>query len=164
MINDYIEEADIEETQVEIERLITFNLENEKYGVEVNKVREILRVNQSFPVPGAPEFVLGITNIRGNVVTIIDARMRFNLPYIEYTDAARMIVVESQQETVAVIVDSVSDVIDVPKSDIEENMGDNFNGDSRFVSGVVTCCDGLIILLDVEKIITEEQFDIAAGF
>ena len=145
-------------------RLITFNLNNENYGIEVSQVREILRINQNFPVPGAPDYVLGITNIRGNVVTIVDARMRFNLPIVEYTDCARMIVIESYGETVAIVVDSVADVIDVPESSIDVNLKVNLSGDSRYISGVVTNADGLIIILNVEKFITEEQLDMVAGF
>ena len=145
-------------------RLITFNLNNETYGIEVSQVREILRINQSFPVPGAPDYVLGITNIRGNVITILDARIRFNLPKVEYTENARMIVVESGNDTVAVVVDSVSDVIDITKSSIDVNLKINLSGDSRYINGVVTHAHGLIIILNIEKFIAEEQFDQAAGF
>ena len=159
--DDYDDYESIHEPKV---RLITFQLENETYGVEVGQVREILRINQTFPVPGAPDFVLGITNIRGNVVTIIDGRKRFALPSIDYTDTTRMIVVEAQDEMVAIVVDSVSDFIDVPESTIDSKPKISMNGDSRFISGVVTSREELIIILNVEKFITEEQFDMAAGF
>jgi purine-binding chemotaxis protein CheW len=164
-----LDENNYDETNHEINhepmvRLITFTLENETYGLEVGQVREILRINQNFPVPGAPDYVLGITNIRGNVITILDARRRFNLAIVEHTASTRMIVVESNDDTVAVVVDSVSDVIDVPKSSINVNMKVNLNGDTRFISGVVTHANGLIIILNVEKFITEEQFDMVAGF
>ena len=164
-----LEDNNYDETTDEINhgpmvRLITFNLDNETYGVEVSQVREILRINQNFPVPGAPDYVLGITNIRGNVITIIDARMRFNLPIVEYTERARMIVIESHDDTVAVVVDSVSDVIDVQESSIDTNLKVNLSGDSRYISGVVTRVDGLIIILNVEKFIAEEQLDMVAGF
>ncbi len=164
-----LDENNYDETDHEINhepmvRLITFTLENETYGLEVGQVREILRINQNFPVPGAPDYVLGITNIRGNVITILDARRRFNLATVEHTASTRMIVVESNDDTVAVVVDSVSDVIDVPKSSINVNMKVNLNGDTRFISGVVTHANGLIIILNVEKFIIEEQFDMVAGF
>ena len=164
-----LDEKNYDETGNEINhepmvRLITFNLNNETYGIEVSQVREILRINQNFPVPGAPDYVLGITNIRGNVITILDARIRFNLPKVEYTDNARMIVVESGNDTVAVVVDSVSDVIDVTKSSIDVNLKINMSGDSRYINGVVTRAHGLIIILNVEKFIAEEQFDMAAGY
>ena len=142
-------------------RLITFDLADERYGVEVSQVREILRVNQVFPVPGAPDYVVGITNIRGSVVTIIDGRRRFNLPPAEYTDLARMVVLESEDEIAAVMVDSVSDVIDVPRSQVESNPKMNARDDSPYISGVVTDDKGLIILLKVETFITDDN---AAAF
>ncbi len=161
--NNY-DEIDNETMHEPMIRLITFNMENETYGIEVSQVREILRINQNFPVPGAPDYVLGITNIRGNVITILDARLRFNLAIVEHTAKTRMIVVESSDDMVAVVVDSVSDVIDVPKSSINVNMKVNLSGHSRYISGVVSHERGLIIILNVEKFISEEQFDTAAGF
>ncbi len=157
----YEDEENLHEAKI---RLITFQLENETYAVEVGDVREILRINQTFPVPGAPDYVLGITNIRGNVVTIIDGRKRFNLPSTDFTDLTRMIVVEKQDESVAIVVDSVSDFIDVPESVIDSKPKVRINGDTRFISGVVTSSDELIIILNVGKYITEEQPDMAAGF
>lgn len=145
-------------------RLITFDLAEERYGVEVSQVREILRINQIFPVPGAPDYVVGITNIRGSVVTIIDGRRRFNLAPTEYTELARMVVLEANDEIAAVVVDSVSDVIDVPRSHVESNPKMNARDDSPYISGVVTDDKGLIILLKVETFITDDLADAAAGF
>ena len=150
-------------------RLITFHLENEIYGVEVRNVREILLLNQSFPVPGAPDFVIGITNIRGNVLTIIDARKRFNLPGVDinaspYNELARMIVMESGDATAAVLVDSVSDVIDVEESLIDLNPKIKINSDSMYIDGVVTHSDDLVIILNVAEFLAEERLDVVSGF
>lgn len=136
-------------------RLITFDLADERYGVEVSQVREILRINQVFPVPGAPPYVAGITNIRGNVVTIIDGRLRFNLNPVDYTEVARMIVMEAADEIAAVIVDSVSDVIDVPLSCVDVNPKMASRDDSPYIKGLVSDASGLIILLNVENFITD---------
>ena len=143
-------------------RLITFDLADERYGVEVSQVREILRINQVFPVPGAPHYVVGITNIRGSVVTIIDGRRRFNLQPADYTELARMVVMEANDEIAAVIVDSVSDVIDVPRSKVDSNPKMNARDDSPYISGVVTDEKGLIILLKVESFITDDNLDAVA--
>ncbi|HHJ35729.1 MAG TPA: purine-binding chemotaxis protein CheW [Gammaproteobacteria bacterium] len=159
----------IEKTHEPMMRLITFHIANEIYGVEVCNVREILLINQNFPVPGAPDHVLGITNIRGNVVTIIDARKRFDLPEIDfsnpiYKESARMIVVEAGNETAAVLVDSVSDVIDVEKSAVDLSPKIKLNNDSRFISGVVSHSDGLVIILNVDKFLSDDELDMVAGF
>jgi len=150
-------------------RLITFQLENEVYGIEVRNVREILLINQSFPVPGAPYFVAGITNIRGNVLTIIDARKRLSLPDVDLTkesckEDARMIVMESGEDTAAVLVDSVSDVIDVDEKSIDLNPKIKVHGDSMYISGVVTHGENLVIILNVAEFLAEEGMNMAAGF
>lgn len=144
-------------------RWITFYLGNEIYGIEVKQVREILLINNILPVPGAPEYVLGITNIRGNVVTVLDARTRISLPTIEHTDSTRMIVLESEGDVAAIVVDNVVDIIDLPESSIDLNPKLKVNKDSKYISGVVTHPGGLIIILSAERFIREEQFDMVSG-
>jgi len=145
-------------------RWITFQLGEEVYGVDVKQVREILRINNILPVPGTPDYILGITNIRGNVVTVLDGRTRINLQMIDTTDASRMIVLESGDDVVAVVVDNVSDVLDLPESSIDSNVKLKVNRGSKYISGVVTYTGGLIIILSAERFITEDQYDLAAGF
>jgi purine-binding chemotaxis protein CheW len=147
-----------------MERLITFYLGSECYGVEVSRVREILRINQIFPVPGAIDCVAGITNIRGSVVTIIDGRRRLKLPPAEITKLSRMIVLEAGDEVAALVVDRVSNVIDVPSSAIEMRPGLKSRDDSQFVGGVVSRPNKLIILLNVDRLITDDDYGMAAGF
>jgi len=145
-------------------RWVTFQLGQEIYGVVVNKVREILRINNISPVPGAPDYIVGITNIRGNVVSVIDGRKRINIAPAEYTDLSRMIVMESEDDIVAVVVDNVTDIIDLPESSIDSNPKLNKANSSKYISGVIVNADELIIILDSEKFITAEQFDMASGF
>ena len=155
--NDY----EIHEPQV---RWITFHLGREVYGVEVKQAREILRINNILPVPGAPDYVLGITNIRGNVVTVIDGRKRINLPEIEHTESTRMIVLEDNDEIAAIVVDNVEDVIDLPESSFDSNPKLKTGQDSPYITGVVSYPEGLIIVLSAQKFITEESYDMVAGF
>lgn len=145
-------------------RWVTFQLGHEVYGVLVKQVREILRINNISPVPGAPDYIVGITNIRGNVVSVIDGRRRINLPPAEYTDLSRMIVMESEDDIVAVVVDNVTDIIDLPESAIDSSPKLNKSNNSKYVSGVIANSKQLIIILDSEKFITEEQYDMASGF
>lgn len=162
--NDQAEHDERDKVHEPMMRLITFYLDSECYGVEVERVREILRINQIFPVPGAVDCVAGITNIRGSVVTIIDGRKRMSLPMTEYCDTARMIVVESGEEQAAIIVDAVADVIDVPKSNVVARPQMGSPDDSPFVEGVVSDHDSLIILLSVDRLITDDALDAAMGF
>lgn len=152
------------DTKGAVLRWITFKLGSETYAIEVKRVREILRIDNIFPVPGSPDCVVGITNIRGNVVTVIDGRTRLNLPSAALTDAARMIVLENDNDVAAVIVDKVTDVVDLPVSAIENNPKMNVQDDSRYISGVISHEGGLIIIVNVDWFITDEQHGIAAGF
>jgi purine-binding chemotaxis protein CheW len=155
---------DEEDNNGPLVRWITCRLGGESYGIEVKQVREILRINNVLPVPGAPDCVVGITNIRGNVVTVIDGRRRLNLPAQELTDAARMIVLESSDEVAAIIVDSVSDVMDMPVSAIDASPKLNSREDAHYISGVISNDSSLIIILNVDRFISDQQCDMAVGF
>lgn len=144
-------------------RWITFKLGNENYGVEVKHVREILRISNIFPVPGAPSCVLGITNIRGNVVTVIDGRRRLNLPEQSHDDETRLIVLDADDDMAGVVVDNVTDVLDLPLSMVEVNPNMNDLKNSKYIKGVVTQVDGLIIMLDVDNIFHDENSNAAFG-
>lgn len=137
--------------QEPVGRWITFRLASESYAIDVIQVREILRVFKVLPVPGSPSYVLGITNIRGSVVTVVDGRARFSLPPHEHDEDTRLIVLESEDEVAGVIVDSVSDVLDLPVSAIDTNPRLNAQDGSKYIKGVVNDASGLIIILSIEK-------------
>jgi len=159
MQNAIVEENifDDNESPEPLTRWVTFQLGPEIYGVLVKKVREILRINSISPIPGAPDSIVGITNIRGSVITVIDGRSRINLSPIENTDLSRMIVMESEDVTVAVIVDRVDNIIDLPESAINSSPKLKSGGSSKYITGVIASRDDLIIILDSEKFITEDQ-------
>ncbi len=85
---------------------VTFRLENETYGINVMQVQEVLRVTEIAPVPGAPDYVLGIINLRGNVVTVIDTRRRLGLPSREPDEATRIVIIETGKHVVGIMVDA----------------------------------------------------------
>jgi len=140
-------------------RWVTFFLAEEKYGINVMQVQEVLRVSEIAPVPGAPDYVLGIINLRGNVVTVIDTRQRFGLGPKELDDAARIVIVESNNQVVGILVDSVAEVVDLRLSEIEAapNVGQEDN--SKFIQGVASQHDELLIIIDLNKLLTDEQWD-----
>src|SRR3990170_7687957 len=88
---------------------VTFRLDNETYGVNVMQVQEVLRMTEIAPVPGAPDYVLGIINLRGNVVTVIDTRKRFGLELREVDDATRIVITEIEQQVIGMLVDAVAE-------------------------------------------------------
>ena len=141
----------------EVERWISFYLGEECYAVEVKKVREILRIGDIVPVPDAPHFVLGITNIRGSVVTVIDGRRRIDITDGELTGLSRMIIMEYRDEAVGMVVDRVADVADFPVSAIDPNPKANAHEGLKYIKGVVAQDDKLIIVLNIERFIGGEQ-------
>ena len=136
---------------------VTFKLNGETYGVNVMEVQEVLRVTDIAPVPGAPSYVLGIINLRGNVVSVIDTRRRFGLPATENSDATRIVIIESGGQTVGIRVDAVAEVLDVDSSEIETSPDVGNEEASRYISGMVSRGEELVVLIDVNKIITEEM-------
>jgi purine-binding chemotaxis protein CheW len=154
---------DDEDTKGPLIRWITFRLGNETYGIEVRQVREILRINNIFPVPGAPDCVVGITNIRGSVITVIDGRSLLHLAASKLTDAGRMIVLETRDEVAAIVVDSVSDVVDLPASAIDANPRMHPREDSRYINGVISNADELIIILYIDSFQMDAAYEAAAG-
>ncbi len=137
---------------------VTFTLEDETYGINVMQVQEVLREIEVAPVPGAPHYVLGIINLRGNVVSVIDARMRFGLPVKESTDLTRIIVIEIQQHIIGVLVDSVAEVVDIKRSEIETAPNVGTSETSKYIDGVVSRGEKLLILVDLNKLLSTEEW------
>lgn len=141
-----------------ITQWVTFRLEDETYGVNVMQVQEVLRMTDIAPVPGAPSYVLGIINLRGNVVTVMDTRSRFALPPHEADDATRIVIIEAEDQVVGIMVDSVAEVVYLKQSDIEvaPNVGNEES--SRYIQGVANRDDGLLIMVDLDKLLTDDEW------
>jgi purine-binding chemotaxis protein CheW len=140
-------------------RWVTFRLDQEKYGINVMQVQEVLRVTEIAPVPGAPEYVLGIINLRGNVVTVIDTRKRFGLEPRELDDAARIVIVESNDQVVGIMVDSVAEVVDLKVSEVEAAPNVGTEDSSRFIQGVASQDGELLVIVDLNKLLTDEEWE-----
>lgn len=139
-----------------VSQWVTFRLGEEIYGIDVLQVQEVLRITEISPVPGAPDHVLGIINLRGNVVTVIDARNRFGMPPKEADDASRIIVVDAFDKVIGLLVDNVSEVAYVPNSNIESAPNVGAEEVNRFVSGVCNREGDLLIMVDLAKLISSE--------
>jgi len=103
----------------EVLQWVTFQLENETYGINVMQVQEVLRYTDIAPVPGAPDYVLGIINLRGNVVTVLDTRLRFGLIPAEVSDNFHIVIIEAEKQVIGILVDSVAEVVYLRSSDID---------------------------------------------
>jgi purine-binding chemotaxis protein CheW len=154
MENDVKQEKKVDD----VLRWVTFQLEKEVYGVNVMQVQEVLRYTEIAPVPGAPDYVLGIINLRGNVVTIIDTRMRFGLSPAEITDNTRIIIIEVDKQVVGILVDRVSEVVDLYQHEIDPAPNVGIDANSKFIKGVCYRNDCLMILIDLEKLLTDDEW------
>ena len=142
---------------------VTFTLESETYGINVMQVQEVLREVEVAPVPGAPHYVIGIINLRGNVVSVIDARIRFGLSTKDSDDMSRIIVIEVQHQIIGILVDSVAEVVDVDPSEIDTAPNVGNEETSKYIDGVVSRGEKLLILVDLNKLLSQSEWGDISG-
>ena len=143
----------------EVLQWVTFQLENETYGINVMQVQEVLRYTEIAPVPGAPEYVLGIINLRGNVVTVIDTRSRFGLPYGDVSENSRIVIIEAEKQVIGIMVDSVAEVVYLRSSEIDAAPAVGTEESAKFIQGVSNRDGQLLILVDLNKLLSDEEWD-----
>ena len=137
---------------------VTFRLDNETYGINVMQVQEVLRYTEIAPVPGAPSYVLGIINLRGNVVTVIDTRQRFGLYSAPVTDNTRIVIIEADKQVVGIMVDSVAEVVYLRQSEVETAPNVGNDESAKFIQGVCNKNGELLILVELDKMMSEEEW------
>ena len=155
-----LEDMSLEVSYSEGTRLITFILGEEKYGLNILKVRELI----SFPegltrIPGVPDYIIGMFNLRGLVIPVMDLRTKFNMSGEERHEFSVIIIVEVENKHIGITVDSVSDVIFVKEEDIQETTELAVNVDTKFIKGVAKTKDEMVILLDIDFLLSKEEFD-----
>ena len=141
----------------ELLQLVSFTIGNEEFGVDILKVQEINRMIQITKVPNSPHFVEGVINLRGRVIPVVDLRIRLGMDKIEYGKNTRIIVVEITGRTIGFIVDSVSEVLRIPKSITEAPPSMVAGIDAEYITAIGKLEDRLLILLDLEKILLTEE-------
>ncbi len=143
----------------ELLQLVGFQLGNEEYGIDILKVQEINRIAEITRIPQSPDFVEGVINLRGNVIPIIDLRKRFNMPEREHDKHTRIVVGEIEGRTVGLIVDAVSEVLRLPSNTIEPAPKLVSKDQADYIKGVGKLEDRLLMLLDIDKILTGPDKD-----
>ena len=148
-------------------KFLTFCLGQEEYGVEILRVREIIGLIGITPLPQMPVYVKGVINLRGKIIPVIELRTKFALPSVEYTEATCVIVVEVSEDNdsehfqMGVIVDSVSEVLDIGRNDIEPAPRFGSALKTEYILGMGKVSDDdrekVIILLDIDKVMTQED-------
>ena len=142
----------------EVLQWVTYKLGEETYGINVMQVQEVLRHTEIAPVPGAPDYVLGIINLRGNVVTVIDTRSCFGLPSSDISDNTRIVIIESDVQVVGILVDSVAEVVDLRYTEIDSAPNVGTEESAKFIQGVSNRDGELLILVDLNKLLNDEEW------
>ncbi|MBZ0255624.1 chemotaxis protein CheW [bacterium] len=142
---------------LQMNQYVSFVLQGEEYGVPILSVQEIIRHETLTRVPQSPEFVDGVLNLRGQVIPVINLRRKFGLPESEVDKATRIIVVELCDRVMGIVVDEVSEVLQVNPEDVSSTppMGTQVRHD--FISGMAKIGDTLVILLEIDKILNTEE-------
>ena len=143
-------------------QIVTFRVGEEEFSVSILKVQEIIRMSDITKVPRSPEFVEGVINLRGKVIPVIDLRKRFGLEVAERNNDTRTIVVDCEGKIVGLIVDSVSEVMEIDKENIEPPPRVNQGAGSRFIQGLGKVGKEVKILLEVQKILLEDEMEMIA--
>jgi purine-binding chemotaxis protein CheW len=145
-------------------KYLTFNMAEEEYGIGILKIKEIIGMLPITSVPQTPEFVKGVVNLRGKVIPVIDLRLRFGMPTMDYTERTCIIVVEIDGQAgtiqVGIVVDSVSEVLNIKGEDIEKTptFGAKLNTD--YILGMAKMEGGVKILLDIDQVLNSEELSL----
>ena len=149
---------EIKKHEVDLLQLVTFRIGEEEFGVDILRVQEIIRIMEITRVPKSPDFVEGVINLRGKVIPIIDLRKRFGLEVKEHDKHTRIIVIEMNNMIVGFVVDAVSEVLRIPADTVEPPPPAVMGGiDSEYINGVGKLEDRLLILLDLDKLLSQEE-------
>jgi purine-binding chemotaxis protein CheW len=146
-------------------KYLTFSLNGEEYGIGILKIKEIIGMMPITPIPQTPDFVKGVINLRGKVIPVIDLRRRFGMESIGYTDRTCIVVVEirereeegSNRVRIGIVVDSVSEVLNIRGSDIEDTPEFGTRLRTDYIQGMAKTEDKVKILLDIDRVLTTEE-------
>lgn len=140
-------------------RFLTFSLGKECYGIDIKCVTEIIGIQTITVIPELPAYVKGIINLRGRIIPVMDIRIRFKKEPIAYNDRTCVIVIDIMELSIGLIVDSVSEVITIPVQDIVEPPSFNRSMTNRFIKNIGKVGNEVKLLLDCEKLISDEEFE-----
>ena len=151
-------------TDTRASQCLTFKLADEEYGVDIMKVQEIRSWEPATSIPNTPDFIIGVINLRGNVVPVIDLRIHFNLDKVEYGGSTVVVVVkvehEGNERIVGVVVDAVSEVYQISEEMMRETPELGGAISTEFIKGLVTIDEKMVIYLDIDLLVSPEHLNI----
>ena len=146
-----------QEEDTQKDKFLIFALGNEFYGIEIKYVTEIVGMQPITEVPELPEYVRGIINLRGKIIPVMDVRLRFKKPFMEYNERTCIIVVDIRDISVGLIIDRVSEVISIPEGDIVPPPGAGQGVSNRYIKGIGKVGNEVKLLLDCDKLLNDEE-------
>ncbi|MDA7952132.1 MAG: chemotaxis protein CheW [Pirellulaceae bacterium] len=150
-------QADIQSENQNTLQLVSFQLADEEYGVEIMKVQEIILMGEITRVPQTPAYIKGLINLRSTVIPVVDLRLRFGLNSQEATENSRIMVVNVRGKTIGIVVDSVSEVLRVAESDVADPLPTVSGVEREYIPGLINLDSRLLVLLDIDKLLTMEE-------
>jgi len=141
------------------DKYLTFHIGKENYGIEIRHVIEIIVMQEITVVPDMPAFIIGVINLRGQVISVMDIRARFKMAAREYDDRTCIIVVKINDISMGLIVDTVNEVIDIPESQMDPPPRTHSGIGSSYIKGMGNVDNSVKILLDIEKILDEDELE-----
>lgn len=158
MTNIAVKSTQVTETSPqEPQQFLTFLLENQEYGVELLNIQEIRGFSPITPIPNVPTHVRGVMNLRGTVLPVIDLRMKFRLPEVEYTKFTVIVIITVAGKMIGLLVDAVSDVLMIAPQDIRPAPDFGSTVDVRFINGVFETHEHLAVALNLEQLLAEGE-------
>lgn len=151
------------EREIQDGKYLTFALADEEYGIDIQYVNEIIGLQKITEVPDMPGYVKGVINLRGKVIPVMNVRLRFGFPEIEHTDRTCIIVLNLNDVIVGLIVDTVSEVLDIAESQIDPPPAIIKGESSKYIKGMGKVEDNVIILLDVKNLLFNEEVEMLAN-
>jgi len=139
-------------------QFVTFKLAGEEYGLDIKSVQEITAYRTPTHIPNVHSSIKGVFNLRGNVIPILDPRIKFGLDSKEHDSFSVVIIFKAGTRTVGMIVDEVSDVLNIENEEIQETPEFSSNINTKFIKGIGKVGDKLVILLDLDKMFSDEEF------
>jgi purine-binding chemotaxis protein CheW len=140
-------------------KYLTFVLGSEEYGIAILRVREIIGLMDITTVPQTPEYMKGVINLRGKVIPVIDLRLKFAMQEEKHTQETCVIVTEVNNTSIGIIVDSVSEVLDIKNGEIGETPSFGQGIDTDFIMGLGKVKEKIVIMLDIEEVLSSEEFE-----
>lgn len=151
----------VKKTKMKTGKYLTFSLDKEEYGIGILKVKEIIGIMPITAVPRTPEFVKGVINLRGKVIPIVDLRLKFDMPAIPYDDRTCIIVVEIETEEatvmIGIVVDSVSEVINIRTEEIEDAPEFGAKLNTHYILGMAKIEGNVKILLNIDQVLATDE-------